>query len=288
MNPIRIILLFIVVIVGFNSVYRVMETQSAIKLQFGRLTEANIGAGLHVKIPFAETIKRFDTRILTLDANEESYFTKDEERLRVDSFVKWRIIDVETYYKATGGDEDVALARLEARVNDGLRNELGDRTLNEAVSGQRDELMEKLTTTLDAQAREALGIAVVDVRVKRIDFPEEVSDSVFQQMRADREKEARQFRSEGREQAEQIRADADRQRVVIEANAYREAEQLRGDGDANAAKIYADAYQKDPEFYAFMRSLEAYKKSFASKADMMLVDPDSEFFRYMQDSKGKK
>lgn len=288
MTPARLIILIIILFIGSNSVYRVMETERAIKLQFGRLVEANIGPGLHFKLPFAETVKKFDVRKLLLDAKVESYFTKDEERLRVDAYVKWRISDVETYYKKTGGDEVVARSRLEALMSDGLRNELGDRTLNEALSGERDQLMEKLTRGLDVATQDELGIEVLDVRVKRIDFPEEVSESVYAQMRADREKEARQHRSEGREQAEQIRASADREKVVIEANAYREAEQLRGDGDAKSASVYAAAFNKDKEFYSFVRSLNAYKESFTNKGDMMLVEPDSDFFRYLKDPKGGK
>ena len=283
-----IIIALLVLMVGYSSVYLVNEKQQAVKLRFGRIVEPNIGPGLHFKLPLADQVRKFDARVLTLDAKVESYRTKDEERLQVDSYVKWKIVDVEAYYKATGGDEGVALKRLEDRIDDGLRNELGNRTLNEAVSGERDQLMEKLTNDLDKLTRESLGIQVVDVRVKRIDFPDQVSDSVYKQMRAEREKEARQHRSEGKEQAAAIRADADRQKVVIEAEAYREAEQLRGDGDAKAAGIYAEAYNKDPEFYSFLRSLEAYKASFANKGDVMLVDPDSEFFRYLKDSKGSK
>ncbi|UTW45194.1 protease modulator HflC [bacterium SCSIO 12696] len=286
MRPITIIAIFAVVLVGSMSVYKVQEQEQALKLRFGRIVEPNIGPGLHFKLPW-EDVRKFESRVLTLDANVESFLTRDEERLQVDSYVKWQIVNAENYYKATGGDEQVAASRLEARVNDGLRNELSSRTLNEAISGERDQLMEKLTDDLDVLSRESLGIKVVDVRVKRIDFPDTVSENVYRQMRAEREKEAKQYRSEGKEQAAAIRADADRQKVVIEAEAYREAEQLRGDGDAKAAGIYADAYNKDPEFYAFIRSLEAYRQSFANKGDMMLVDPESEFFRYLKDSQGK-
>lgn len=286
MRPLPIIAIVAVVLLGSMTIYKVQEQEQALKLRFGRIVEPNIGPGLHFKLPW-EDVRKFESRVLTRDANVESFLTRDEERLQVDSYVKWQIVDVETYYKATGGDEAVAASRLEARVNDALRNELSSRTLNEAISGERDQLMEKLTADLDSLSRETLGIKVVDVRVKRIDFPDTVSENVYRQMRAEREKEAKQYRSEGKEQAAAIRADADRQKVVIEAEAYREAEQLRGDGDAKAAGIYAGAYNKDPEFYAFLRSLEAYKQSFDNKGDMMLVDPDSEFFRYLKDSKGK-
>jgi membrane protease subunit HflC len=206
----------------------------------------------------------------------------------VDSYIKWRIKDVETYYKATGGDEHLAADRLTQRVADGLRNQFGRRTLHDVVSGQRDELMSELKKTLNESANTLLGIEVVDIRVKRIDFPPEVSQSVFARMAADREKEAREYRAQGKEQSEVIRADADRQRVVLEANAYRDAERLRGEGDAKASAIYAAAYNRDPEFYAFVRSLNAYRKSFNGKDDLMVIDPKGDFFRYLKDPQGKK
>lgn len=283
-----IILLVLILLVAYGSLYRVLETERAVKLRFGRMVETDIAPGLHVKYPFADDVRKFDARVLTLDAEEDSFFTKDEERLRVDSFIKWKISDVEAYYKATGGLETIARARLDARVNDGLRNEVGDLTLHEVVSGERDQLMERLTVSLNESVHEALGVEVIDVRVKRIDFPEEVSERVFKRMRADREKEARQYRSEGKEQGEKIRADADRQKVVIEADAYRESELLRGEGDASAASIYAGAFNKDPEFYAFVRSLNAYTQSFSNKGDVMLVEPNSDFFRYLKDPQGRK
>jgi membrane protease subunit HflC len=208
--------------------------------------------------------------------------------LVVDSYIKWRIKDVDTYYRTTSGDERLAEDRLNQRVADGLRNQFGRRTLHDVVSGQRDELMAELKTTLNESANTLLGIEVVDIRVKRIDFPPEVSQSVFARMAADREKEAREYRAQGKEQSEVIKADADRQRVVLEANAFRDAERLRGEGDAKAAAIYATAYNKDPEFYAFTRSLNAYKKSFSGKEDLMVLDPKSDFFRYLNDPQGKK
>ncbi|MCV6604489.1 MAG: protease modulator HflC [Porticoccaceae bacterium] len=283
----HIIAIVVLGLIAINSIYRVQETEKGVLLEFGKIENADLQPGLHFKIPVVQEVKIFDARVLTLDAKPESYYTIQKKRLDVDSFVKWRIKDVETYYKATGGVEQTAMNRLQARANDGLRNEFGKRTLHEVVSGERDQLMELLTVELNQAVQQDLGIEVIDVRVKKIDFPQEVSGPVYERMRTDREKEARQYRSEGNEEAVKIRADADRQKVVIEAEAYREAELLRGDGDAKAAGIYADAYNKDSEFYAFMRSLEAYKQSFANKGDMMLVDPDSEFFRYLKDSKGK-
>ncbi len=282
------ILVIIVIALLFlnSSVFVVQETERAVKLRFGKLVDDDIKPGLAFKFPFAEDVRKFDSRVLTLDAEPESFFTVEKERLIVDAFVKWRITDVGEYYRATGGDEEVAHNRLASRVNDGLRNQFGARTLHEVVSGERDLLMQDITDQLNQAVMASLGIEVVDVRVKRIDFPPEVSEQVYRQMKAEREEEARELRSKGFEAAEKIRADADRQSIIIEANAYREAEEMRGEGDAKAASIYAKAYNKDPEFYAFVRSLNAYRASFANKGDIMLVDPESEFFRYLNDQKG--
>ena len=280
------VILVAIIAIGINATcYVVEETQRAVRLRFGALVETDIQPGLHFKMPFVDSVRKFDSRVLTLDAPEESFFTLQKKRLIVDSYVKWRIADVDTFYKATGGDEAVAQNRLANRVNDGLRNEFGKRTLHEVVSGQRDELMHNITESLNMTARESLGIQVVDVRVKRIDLPEEVSDPVFRRMVAERDKEARELRSQGREQAEKIRAAADREATIIAADAYSESEQTRGEGDARAARIYADAYSKDKEFYAFMRSLNAYKASFRDRSDLLLVDPTSDFFKYLDDSK---
>lgn len=208
--------------------------------------------------------------------------------MMVDSFAKWRIINVGTYYTATNGEEARAERLLEQRINEGLRNQFAQRSLQEVVSGERDQLMVDLTAQLNEFTQTSLGIEVVDVRVKRIDLPTEVSGPVYSRMSAEREREAREHRSKGKEQAEIIRADADRQRTILEAQAYREAELLRGEGDARAAAIYAEAYNKDPEFYAFLRSLNAYKHTFSGKQDVLLVDPDSEFFKFLKDSSGGK
>ena len=271
-----------------SSFYIVNQYERAVVLRFGRLVQTDVEPGIHFKVPVIDKVRRFDGRLLTADMSPESFFTIENKRLVVDSYIKWRIKHVETYYKATGGDERLAADRLSQRVADGLRNQFGRRTLHDVVSGQRDELMAELKKTLNETANTLLGIEVVDIRVKRIDFPAEVSQSVFARMAADREKEAREYRSQGKEQAEVIRADADRQRVVLEANAYRDAERLRGEGDAKASSIYANAYNKDPEFYAFVRSLTAYRNSFSSKDDLLVVDPKSDFFRYLKDPQGKK
>ena len=274
--------LLIIVLAGLQStLYVISEFERGVKLQFGRLIEADIQPGLHVKIPFVDDVRIFDARILTVDAQPASFFTIEKKRLIVDSYAKWRIANVETYYKATGGVESVAHNRLANRVNNGLRNQFGTRTLHEVVSGERDLLMKNITEDLNSSVLDSLGIEVVDVRVKRIDLPQEVSSQVFRRMTAEREKEARELRSTGKDRAEKIRASADRERTIELANAYRDAEELRGEGDAKAASIYADAYQRDPEFYAFVRSLNAYKNAFANKGDILLVEPDSDFFKYL-------
>lgn len=283
-----IIFAALILMVGFSSVYIVPEYQKAVVLRFGKLQEVHPETGLNVKMPFADEVRLFDARILTLDAPVESYFTVQSKRLDVDSYAKWRVLDPALYYTSTGGSVDVASRRLTVRINDGLRNEFGKRTLHEVVSGERDELMISLTQTINKTVGDELGVEVIDIRVKRVDLPQNVQQSVYDRMAADREKEAREYRSKGKEQAEIIRADADRQQTVIEAEAYRDAELLRGEGDAKAAALYATAYSKDAEFYSFVRSLSAYKETFQNKGDLMLVDPDSDFFRYLKDSKGSK
>lgn len=282
-----LVALALTIIIANSFLYVIKETEKAVKLQFGRIVEPDIAPGLHWKWPFAEDVRRFDARILTIDAPPESFLTVQKKRLIVDSFAKWRIRDVETYYKATGGDERVAQSRIADRVNDGLRNQFGTRTLHEAVSGERDQLMASITEELNKTVREELGIEVVDVRVKRIDLPQQVSQEVYRRMKAEREKEAWELRSKGKESSEEIRAGADAQVTVIAAEAYRGAEETRGKGDAEAAAIYANAYQQDPDFYAFTRSLTAYKQAFANKGDIMLVDPESDFLSYLKDKSGR-
>ncbi|HEY7886142.1 MAG TPA: protease modulator HflC [Cellvibrionaceae bacterium] len=285
---IGLIVLVVILFTGASSVYIVNEFERAVVLRFGSLIEVDVEPGIHVKLPFADVVRKFDGRVLTADARPESFFTIENKRLTVDSFAKWRIRDVDVYYRATGGDEALAADRLGQRINDGLRSQFGSRTLHEVVSGERDALMTNLTESLNTTALDQLGVEVIDIRVKRIDLPADVSQSVYDRMAADRQKEASEHRAKGREQAEVIRADADRQVAVLEANAYRDAELVRGDGDAQAASIYAGAYNKDPEFYAFVRSLTAYRTTFANKDDLMVVDPSSEFFRYLGQPSGKK
>ena len=276
--------LFVALILASTTLFVVKETERAIMLQFGEVVQFDIQPGLHVKVPFVNTVRIFDARVLTLDARPQRYLTLEKKALIVDSFVKWRIDDVAVYYTSTSGDEFTAAKLLASRVDTGLRNQFGERTLTEVVSGERDELMAELLEELNQLVKTEFGIEVVDVRVKRIDLPQEVSESVYGRMRTERESEAREIRSKGKEFAEGKRADADRQETVIEANAYRDAELVRGDGDAKAAAIYAKAFNKDPEFYSFYRSLDAYRKTFGAGGDVMLLEPDSEFFKYMNGS----
>ena len=286
-RSLSLVLLLVLALVGSSSLYVIQETELGVKLRFGRLIETDIQPGLHYKIPFVDQVRKFDGRVLTLDADPASFFTIEKKRLIVDAFSKWRIIDVDVYYRATGGNQAVAQERLASRVNDGLRNQFGARTLHEVVSGERDQLMKHLADKLNLTLGQSLGVEVVDVRVKGIDLPPEVSEQVYRRMKAEREKEARILRSEGRESAEKIRADADRQKTILLANSYRIAEETRGQGDATATSTYAAAYTKNPEFYAFIRSLSAYRKSFANKGDVLLVDPKSDFFRYVNRQKGE-
>jgi len=290
MNPKQTGLLIVIalaLLLAASCVFVVKETERAVMLRFGELVQEDIKPGIHFKVPFVNQVRKFDGRILTLDSATESFFTSERKRLMVDSYAKWRIVDVGAYYRATGGDESLAHNRLATRVNAGLRNQFGTRTLREVVSGQRDALMQAILMDLNLGVKAALGIEVIDVRVKRIDLPDEVSEQVFTRMTAEREKEARDLRAKGNEQGEKIRADADRQKTIIEANAYREGQILRGVGDAEATAIYAEAFGKDAEFYAFTRSLNAYQQSFSNKGDIMLVDPESDFFRYMDNQRGR-
>ncbi len=281
------VVILIAVLVFYSSAYIVNEYEKAVVLRFGKLEIIDPEPGLHFKLPFADEVKKFEGRILTLDEKSESFFTVQNEPLEVDSYAKWRILNVGLYYEATGGAEEVAKNRLKTRINNGLRNEFGSRTVHEVVSGERDELMQDLISSINTEIADQLGIEVIDIRVKQIELPETVREDVYRRMASGREKEAREYRSKGKEQAEIIRADADRQRAVLEAEARRDAEILRGEGDAKAAAIYAAAYSKDPEFYAFQRRLSAYQASFGSKEDIMLIAPDSDFFRYLKDSKGQ-
>ncbi len=279
--------ILLVLIVGSKSLYIVNQTERAILLRFGEVVDPDVGPGLHFMIPVVNSVRKFDGRVMTLDARPQDYLTLEKKRLIVDSFLKWRISNVKNYYTATSGDEFRAGDLMASRVDNGLRNQFGQRTLHEVVSGEREELMVELRQSLSKITEEELGIEVIDIRVKRIDLPTEVSQSVYDRMRAEREREARELRSKGKELAEGIRADADRQKTVLLANAFREAETTRGEGDAAAASIYARAYNRDSEFYSFYRSLNAYKTTFENKGDVMLLEPESEFFKYLKNPQAK-
>ncbi|MCQ4321175.1 protease modulator HflC [Stutzerimonas stutzeri] len=272
----------VLAIVAWNSFYIVSQTERAVLLRFGRIVEPDVKPGMHLKIPYVNSVRKFDARLMTLDTTTARFLTLEKKALMVDSYAKWRVDDAERFYTATSGMKQIADERLARRLEAALRDQFGKRTLHESVSGQRDELMSLVTNSLNRAAQQELGIEVVDVRVKGIDLPREVNRSVFERMSSEREREAREHRAKGKELAEGIRADADRQRRVLLAEAFREAEELRGDGDAQAAAIYAAAYGQDREFYSFHRSLQAYRESFANKEDVLVLDPNSDFFRYLE------
>jgi membrane protease subunit HflC len=278
----------ILAVVLSNSLYVIRETQRGVLLKFGEVVDPNLQPGLHIKVPFVNNVRKFDGRILTVDSSPERFFTQEKKALIVDSYAKFRITDTAKFYTATNGEEIRAAGLLSQRINDGLRNQVAVRTVQEVVSGERDQLMQAITTQLNEVANEELGVEIIDVRVKKIDLPPDVSESVYRRMNAEREKEARELRSEGKELAEGIRAAADREVTVIGANAFRDAEIIRGNGDAEATRIYADAFNQDPEFYSFVRSLQAYRETFNAGSDVMLLQPDSQFFRYLRDPKAGK
>ena len=276
----------LLLVIGISqSLFVVSETQRAVKLRFGEIVDYDVPPGLHFKLPIVNSVRKFDARILTLDAAPQSYLTSEKKALSVDSFVKWRVSDVAKYFTTTGGDEERLRRLLSQRVDAGLRNEFGSRTVKEVVSGQRDELMDKLANQLNIIAKNELGIEVIDLRVKKIDLPPEVSESVYNRMRTERERLAKELRAQGNEVAERIRATADKDKTIILADAYREAEETKGNGDATATSTYALAYSKDPEFYDFTRSLKAYESTFSNKSDILLINPESDFFKYLDKSK---
>lgn len=268
------------------SLFTVDQRQAALVFQLGEIVAVKKAPGLYFKIPLLQNVRYFDTRILTLDASTpERFITSEKKNVLVDYFVKWRIIDVERFYVSFNGDEARAANRLAQTVNDGMRAEFGRRTVHDVVSGERDSIMEVLRSKADADARR-FGVEVTDVRIKRVDLPTEVSESVYRRMEAERKRVANELRSTGAAEAEKIRADADRQREVIIAEAYRDAQRIKGEGDAKAAAIYAEAFGRDPEFYAFWRSMEAYRSSFRGKNDVLVLQPNSDFFRYMKSPHG--
>lgn len=281
-GSITLILVAALLVLAAFSLFTVKEWERAILFQFGEIVRSDYEPGLHFKIPLIQNVRKYNGRIMTMESAAERYLTAEKKNLRVDAFVKWRIADVRRYYTAMGGDETRARDRLSQIIKDGLRAEFGKRTVQEVVSGERAAVMAVLQVNAGVQA-EAFGIEIIDVRLKRVDLPEDVSASVYRRMEAERVRVATDLRSRGAEAAERIRADADRQRTIILAEAYRESEELRGGGDARASEIYRTAFSADAEFFSFYRSINAYRTSFGDKSDVMLLDPDSSFFKYFRD-----
>lgn len=281
------VVLFAVVLASM-SLFTVDQRQYAIVFQLGEVKDVIDEPGLNVKLPLIQNVRYFEKRILTMDTPEpERFITSEKKNVLVDHFVKWRIVDPRLYYESVAGDEARARTRLNQTVNAGLREEFGKRTVHDVVSGARDQIMEDMRVKADQDARK-IGVQIIDVRLKRVDLPTEVSESVYRRMEAERKRVANELRSQGAAEAEKIRADADRQREVLIANAYREAQQLKGAGDAKATAIYAEAFGQSPEFYSFYRSLEAYRASFDGKDDVLVVDPSSDFFKFMKNSGGAR
>ena len=277
----------VTLIVGALSLFVVDQRQNAIVFRLGEVVEVRKSPGLYFKIPLLDNVRYFDVRILTIDTAEpERFLTSEKKNVLVDLFVKWRITDVRQYYVSVGGNEGLAQTRLLQTINDGLRAEFGNRTVHEVVSGERDKIMDFMREKANEDARN-IGVEVIDVRLKRVDLPQEVSVDVYRRMEAERKRVANELRSTGAAESERIRAEADKQREVIVAQAYRDAQRIKGDGDAKASAIYARAFQQNPEFYAFYRSLEAYRQSFRNKGDLLILEPNSEFFKYLKNSSGR-
>ncbi|MHB1144313.1 MAG: protease modulator HflC [Thiobacillus sp.] len=274
--------LLVVLVVLSASMFAVDQRQNALVFQLGEVVSVKTKPGLYFKLPLVQNVRYFDTRILTLDSSDpERFITSEKKNVLVDSFIKWRVIDARQFYVSVGGDETRAQIRLNQTVNDGLRAEFGKRTINEVVSGRREEIMSIIRAKADSDARK-IGVQVVDVRIKRVDLPETVSENVYRRMEAERKQVANELRSTGAAEAEKIKADADKQKDVIVAEAYRDAQRVKGEGDAKASAVYAGAYGKNAEFYAFYRSMQAYRESFKSKSDVMVLDPSADFFKYMK------
>lgn len=284
-NPITLIGIALLLLLLSSMFFTVGERERAIKLWLGEITESNYEPGLHFKIPLVETVYKFDRRILSLDVRPEKFLTNEKKNVIVDSFIKWKISDSEKFYTRLSGMESRADDRLTQFVREGVKDAFGRRTIRQVVSSDRAEVREEIRASVDAQA-EILGIDIIDVRIKKVELPDDVRESVFQRMEKDRTKIAREIRSEGEEIAKKIRASADRTREETLANAYSTAEQTRGAGDAESARIYAEAYTQDPDFYSLYRSLSAYRSAFGGGSDVLLLKPDSEFFQYFNGPKG--
>jgi membrane protease subunit HflC len=281
-------LLVAIVLVLSQSLYTVDQKQYAIKFQLGEFIEAKTEAGLYFKVPLVQNVKFYDRRLLTLDAPEPDRITTSEKKpLKVDFIAYWRIIDVRKYYQSVTGDEEAAKRRLAQTIRANLAQEINKRTIHEVISTERNNIMTEARQKADADAR-TIGVEVVDVRLRRVELPDEVLAQVYQRMESERKRVANELRSQGGAESEKIRADADRQREVILADAYNQAQRIKGEGDAKASAIYAAAYGQNPEFYSFYRSLEAYKATFRNKSDMLVLDPHSDFFKYLQRPGGSR
>ncbi len=278
-NLMWVILAVIVVTVGSSAVYYVDEREKAIVFQFGEIVRSNDSPGLHFKAPLINNVKYFDARVQTMDSDPELYLTREKKNLVVDSFVKWRITNAANYYTRLGGLASNARNRLAQRVNDALRSEFGNRSVQQVISGDRVEIMD-VVRELTNEETASLGIEVLDVRLKRVDLDPDISERVYQRMEAERSRVAKDLRARGAEAAERIRADADRERAIILAEAEQKAQEIKGQGDAEATAIYADAFDRDREFYRMYRSLNAYRNTFATPDNLLVIEPDSEFFRY--------
>jgi membrane protease subunit HflC len=277
-----IVIVVAALIVLSMALFVVDQRRNAIVFRFGEVVSIKKDPGLYFKVPFLDNVRYFDVRILTIDTAEpERFLTSEKKNVLVDLFVKWRITDVRQYFVSVAGDEGRAQTRLLQTINDGLRAEFGNRTVHDVVSGERDKIMELMRARANEDAGK-IGVEVIDVRLKRVDLPQEVSESVYRRMDAERKRVANELRSTGSAESEKIRADADRQREVILAEAYRDAERAKGEGDSKATAIYARAYGENAEFYAFYRSLEAYKAAFRNRSDVLVLEPNSEFFRYLK------
>jgi membrane protease subunit HflC len=281
------VLVVLAVITFFSFTFSVKETELAIKTSLGKVERTDYKPGLYFKIPLYNKVYKFDSRILTLDSAPERMLTSEKKNVSVDSFIKWKIVDVENFYRSTSGDLRRAMALLSQFTRKALLDEFGKRTVSQVISGERKELMRDIQKFSNIQAVD-LGIEVIDVRVKKVDFPKEVSSAVYRRMEKERETVATQFRSQGKEEAQFIQADAERQKEIIVATAKSKAEQIRGEGDGLAAKIYAMTYNQDKEFYSFYRSLEAYKQSFSNQNDLLVINPNTSFFKYLNDPLGNK
>lgn len=285
----RIVLPIVVVLVLLyaTATFQVAQYQSAIEFRLGEIVKTDLKPGLHFKMPFINTVKLFDKRILTLSTPPERFLTSEQKNLIVDYYIKWQIVDASQFYRSTGGNENNAMSRIDQIVKDSMKSQIASRTLTEVVSGDRDLFMRNVISTTN-QAIKGLGIKIIDVRIMRIDLPKKVQQSVFSRMEKQRSTVAKAIRSAGEEQAKRITSDADRQRVVIMAEANRQSDEIRGEGDAEAAKIYANAYGSNPSFFAFYRSLNAYKKAFDKGSDTFVLSPTSPFFRYFRSADGGK